>query len=137
MVSACVLCALSDPLPPPCLVNPTRDPCQLSCPINFNLPSKARAGRVAGRCHAALGQLSLSAAALDAALELARGGEHILSEALAVRARARVGELTRAAAGDRGDSSSVQWSAAEARRRMEEVMGRMQGDQALHERLFR
>ena len=57
---------------------------ELSCPVNFNLPSRALAGRVLGRCHAALGQGDLSASAFDAALRLAKGGEHLVSAALRV-----------------------------------------------------
>jgi hypothetical protein len=58
---------------------------------NLNMPSKVRAGRVLGRCHAALGQHMLSVSAFDAAIGLARSGKRLLSEALAVRGRAVAG----------------------------------------------
>jgi hypothetical protein len=59
---------------------------------NFNVTSKVRAGRVLGRCHAALGQHMLSVSAFDAAIDLARSRKLLLSEALSVRGRAAAGE---------------------------------------------
>ena len=66
---------------------------ELACPVCLNMPSKCRSGRVLGRCHAALGQHALSVSALDAALLLAKDGEHLLSEALTVKARAMAGGI--------------------------------------------
>ena len=45
-----------------------------------NAPGKTRTGRLLGRCHAALGDHSLSAAALDASLATAKTGQLLLSE---------------------------------------------------------
>ena len=80
--------------------------------------SKARAGRVLGRCHAALGEHALSVSAFDAAIELARRGHFLLSEALVIRDRALAGE---------GGGSRLQWDESTRKQRVEEVMGRMQG----------
>jgi hypothetical protein len=87
---------------------------------NLNMPSKVRAGRVLGRCHAALGQHMLSVSAFDAAIGLARSGKLLLSEALAVRGRAAAG---RAGAGGGG----LHWDEETGKQRLAEVMGRMQG----------
>jgi hypothetical protein len=62
---------------------------------NLNVPSKVRAGRVLGRCHAALGQHMLSVSAFDAAIGLARSRKLLLSEALSVGARASSGRQKR------------------------------------------
>jgi hypothetical protein len=59
---------------------------------NLNMPSRMRAGRVVGRCHAALGQHTLSVSAFDAAIELAQSRKLLLSEALSVRGRAAAGK---------------------------------------------
>jgi hypothetical protein len=87
---------------------------------NLNVASKVRAGRVLGRCHAALGQHMLSVSAFDAAIDLARSRKLLLSEALSVRGRA--------AAGKNGSSkSSLHWDEEMGGGRLAEVMGRMQG----------
>ena len=52
---------------------------------SFVQPSRVRCGRVLGRCHAALGQLELSSAALEAALGHARAHRLLWSESLLVR----------------------------------------------------
>ena len=83
-------------------------------------PSKARAGRVLGRVHAKRGQHSLSAAALDAAIELARDGQYVMQEALGVSGRAAAG----LAAGGAG----VHWTDYTGKQRLAEVARRMQGD---------
>jgi hypothetical protein len=87
---------------------------------NLNVPSKVRAGRVLGRCHAALGQHMLSVSAFDAAIGLARSGKLLLSEALAVRGRAAAG---RNGAG----GSGLHWDEETGKQRLMEVVSRMQG----------
>jgi hypothetical protein len=87
---------------------------------NLNVPSKVRAGRVLGRCHAALGQHMLSVSAFDAAIDLARSRSLLLSEALLVRGRAAAGQKV---AGGTG----LHWNEEAGRQRLAEVMGRMQG----------
>jgi hypothetical protein len=94
---------------------------------SFNVPSKVRAGRVLGRCHAALGQHMLSVSAFDAAIDLARSGKLLLSEALSVRGRAAAGK---SGAGDIG----LHWDKEMGRQRLAEVMGRMQGPREVLER---
>ena len=89
---------------------------------NFSLPSKVRASRCLGRCHAALGQPALSASVFDAALGLARDGAHLLSESLVVKARAQAG--------------GVGWTEQTSEQRLREVMGRMGGERAPLERLL-
>ena len=87
---------------------------------NLNVASKVRAGRVLGRCHAALGQHMLSVSAFDAAIDLARSRKLLLSEALSVRGRA--------AAGKNGSSKSrLHWDEETGGERLAEVMRRMQG----------
>jgi hypothetical protein len=97
---------------------------------NLNVLTKVRAGRVLGRCHAALGQDMLSVSAFDAAIDLARSRKLLLSEALSVRGRA--------AAGKHGaGGSSLYWDEETGRQRLAEVMGRMQGPrEALERALF-
>jgi hypothetical protein len=94
---------------------------------NLNVPSKVRAGRVLGRCHAALGQHMLSVSAFDAAIDLARSRKLLLSEALSVRGRA--------AAGKNGASDSgLHWDEEMGKQRLVEVMGRVQGPREALER---
>jgi hypothetical protein len=87
--------------------------------FNFNAASKVRAGRVIGRCHAALGEHALSVSAFDAAIKLARHGRFLLSEALAIRNRAQAGQ-------DAG-GGSMHWDEPTGRQHLVEVMGRTQG----------
>jgi hypothetical protein len=94
---------------------------------NLNVPSKVRAGRVLGRCHAALGQHMLSVSAFDAAIDLARSGKLLCSEALSVRGRAATGK---SGTGDSG----LHWDDETGRQRLAEVMGRMQGPREALER---
>jgi hypothetical protein len=94
---------------------------------NFNSISKVRAGRVLGRCHAALGQHMLSVSAFDAAIALARSRKMLLSEALSVRGRAAAGK---SGAGGGG----LHWDAETGKQRLAEVMGRMQGPREVLER---
>jgi hypothetical protein len=94
---------------------------------NCNLISKVRAGRVLGRCHAALGQHMLSVSAFDAAIDLARSRKMLLSEALSVRGRAAAGK---SGAGGGG----LHWDVETGKQRLVEVMGRMQGPREVLER---
>jgi tetratricopeptide (TPR) repeat protein len=94
---------------------------------NLNVPSKVRAGRVLGRCHAALGQHTLSVSAFDAAIDLARSRKLLLSEALSVRGRAAAGK-------NGAGNSRLHWDVAMGRQRLSEVMGRMQGPREALER---
>jgi hypothetical protein len=96
---------------------------------NLNVPSKVRAGRVLGRCHAARGQHMLSVSAFDAAIGLARSGKLLLAEALAVRGRA---------AADRNGAggSGLHWDEETGKQRLAEVMGRMQGPKEALERVL-
>jgi hypothetical protein len=96
---------------------------------NLNVSSKVRAGRVLGRCHAALGQHMLSVSAFDAAINLARSGKLLLSEALAVRGRAAAG---RNGAG----GSGLHWDEEMGKQRLVEVMSRMQGPKEALERVM-
>jgi hypothetical protein len=100
--------------------------------FNFTATSKVRAGRVIGRCHAALGEHALSVAAFDAAIELARRGHFLLSEALAIRGRALAGR----ASGGVGGGSGLHWDEREGKQQLSEVMGRMQGPREPLERLL-
>jgi hypothetical protein len=88
-----------------------------------------RAGRVIGRCHAALGEHALSVAAFDAAIELARRGRFLLSEALAIRGRVLAGRAGEGVGG-------LHWDEREGKQRLSEVMGRMQGPREPLERLL-
>ena len=76
-----------------------------------------------GRCHAALGQNELSAAAFDASINLARTGRLLMSEALGVRGRLVAGRGAGAGAGAAG--ACGQWDEATGRARLAEVVGRM------------
>jgi hypothetical protein len=96
---------------------------------NLNVPSKVRAGRVLGRCHAALGQHTLSVSAFDAAISLARSGKLLLSEALAVRGRAAAG---RNGAG----GSGLHWDKETGKQRLVEVVSRMQGPKEALEKMM-
>jgi hypothetical protein len=92
---------------------------ELQAEFNFNASSKVRAGRVLGRCHAALGEHALSVSAFDAAIKLARRGRFLLSEALAIR--------DRALAGKQGAGSGLHWDESTGKQRAGDVVGRMRG----------
>ena len=94
--------------------------------------SKVAGGRLLGRCHAALGEDTLSVVALDAALEAARTGGFLLSEALCVKEKALLGR----AAACTGGGSRPHWEEQMGKRRLSEVMGRMIGSKALLEKLL-
>ena len=108
-------------------------------PSNFNVPCKTRAGRLLGRCHAALNEHTLSVAALDAALQLAKTGELLFTEALTVRERVMLGNGTSVGDADAtsSSSSSLHWDEDTGKQKLAEVMGRMQGDRGLLEKLLR
>jgi hypothetical protein len=69
----------------------------------------------------------LSVSAFDAAIDLARSRKLLLSEALSVRGRAAAGR-------NRAEGSGLHWDEDMGRRRLAEVMGRMQGPQEVLER---
>ena len=92
------------------------------------MAQQARAARVLGRSHAALGQPALSASALDDALKLTKGGEHLLSESLTVKARAQLSKMLLSGGGGSTTAGQGQWGDDEGKERLMEVMGRMGGD---------
>ena len=81
-----------------------------------NIPMRSQAGRVLGTCHAALGQPSLSRSAFDAALQLAKPGRFLWSEALVLRGRALA---------ERELGSATAFDEAQARQGVAEVVSRM------------
>jgi hypothetical protein len=91
------------------------------------MTSKVCAGRVLGRCHAALGQHALSVSAFDAAIVLSKRGRFLLSEALVIRGRALAG---------RESGSRLHWDEHISKHQLAEVMGRMQGPREPLERLL-
>jgi hypothetical protein len=103
---------------------------ELQSVFSFHLPSKVRAGRVLGRCHAAMGQHTLSVAAFDAAIGLAKSKRFLLSEALSVRGRVL-------AAKGSGEGHGCHWDEHMQKQQLGEVMGRMQGPRELLEKLMR
>ena len=109
---------------------------ELSCVVQDcrNAPLKARASRLLARCHWALGEDSLSAAALDASMTTAKTNELLYSECLAVCERARMGKAATAAAAATATtavatsrSGSAHWAESTGRQRLLEVRGRMDG----------
>ena len=84
-----------------------------------NSPTKIRAGCMLGRCHTARGEHSLSAAAYDAALQLATEGRLLTSEASVTAGRALAGIKA-------GSASAQHWSEREGRQRLAAVVGRME-----------
>ena len=111
-----------------CLWNHSFAVAELQAEFNFCASSKVRAGRVLGRCHAALGEHALSVSAFDAAIQLASAGRFLLSEALAIRDRARAGQ-------DAG-GSRLHWDERTGKQRRAEMMERMQGPREPLERLL-
>ena len=87
--------------------------------FNFNATSKVRAGHILGRCHAALGEHALSVSAFDAAIQLAKRGRFLLSEALLIR--------DRGLAGQGAGKGAIHWDEHMGKQQLVEVMGRMQG----------
>jgi hypothetical protein len=100
--------------------------------FNFTASSKVRAGRVLGRCHAALGEHALSVSAFDAAIELAKRGHFLLSEALSIRGRVLAGQESQGG----GSGRELHWDEREGGQRLAEMMGRMQGPREPLERLL-
>jgi hypothetical protein len=111
-----------------CLWNHSFAVAELQADFNFCASSKVRAGRVLGRCHAALGEHALSVSAFDAAIQLASAGRFLLSEALAIRDRARAGQET--------GGSRLHWDERMGKHRRAEMMERMQGPREPLERLL-
>jgi hypothetical protein len=111
-----------------CLFNRSFAVAELQVDFNFCASSKVRAGRVLGRCHAALGEHALSVSAFDAAIQLASAGRFLLSEALAIRDRAR--------AGQEAGGNILHWDERTRKQRRAEVMERMQGAREPLERLL-
>ena len=111
-----------------CLCNHSFAVAELQADFNFSASSKVRAGRVLGRCHAALGEHALSVSAFDAAIQLASAGRFLLSEALAIRDRARAGQET--------GGSRLHWDERTGKQRRAEMMERMQGPREPLERLL-
>jgi hypothetical protein len=111
-----------------CLWNHSFAVAELQADFNFCASSKVRAGRVLGRCHAALGEHALSVSAFDAAIQLASAGRFLLSEALAIRDRARAGQET--------GGSRLHWGDHMGKQRRAEMMERMQGPREPLERLL-
>ena len=93
---------------------------------------RSGAGRWRGELAKALGEHALSVAAFDAAIELARRGRFLLSEALTIRGRALAG---RAGEGV-GGGSGLHWDEREGKQQLSEVTGRMQGPREPLERLL-
>jgi hypothetical protein len=121
-------CALTDLL----LLNCSFAAAEIQDCFNFSAASKVGAGRVIGRCHAALGEHAPSVAAFDAAIELARRGCFLLSEALAIRGRALAGRAGESI----GGGSGLHWDDREGKQQLSEVMGRMQGPRGPLEQLL-
>ena len=86
-----------------------------------------------GRCHQALGQHMLSAAALDSGMQVATAAELLFSEAMVVRERALLG---RAAAAGNASNGGPHWAKDVGKQRLSEMMGRMAGDKQLLEKLL-
>ena len=104
--------------------------------FNFSASSKVRAGRVLGRCHAALGQHMLSVSAFDSAISLAKRGRFLFSEALTVRGRVLAGQGRSIGSEPAVSGSGLHWDERTGKQRLEEMMGRMQGAREPLERLL-
>jgi hypothetical protein len=101
---------------------------------------------VLGRCHAALGQQTLSVVAFDAAIALAKRGHFVLLEALTIRGRALVGReqggwhddgVSNPGSGILHDpGSGLHWSERTGRQQLVEVMERMTGPREPLEKLL-
>jgi hypothetical protein len=102
--------------------------------FNFSASSKVRAGRVLGRCHAALGEYALSVSAFDAAIDLAKRGRFLLSEALSIQGRVLAGQESQG--GGSGSGSGLHWDERKEKQQLAEMMGRMQGPREPLEQLL-
>ena len=80
----------------------------------------------------------LSVSAFDAAIELAKRGRFLLSEALTIRVRALVGRERDSSEGGVGEvgGGQLHWDDRTRNQRLVEVMGRMQGPREQLERLL-
>jgi hypothetical protein len=103
----------------PAVQNPSFALAELQAEFNFNATSKVRAGHILGRCHAALGEHTLSVSAFDAAIQLVKRGRFLLSEAMLVR--------DRGLAGQEAGKGTIHWDEHTRKQQLVEVMGRMQG----------
>jgi hypothetical protein len=103
----------------PAIQNPSFAAAELQAEFNFNAMSKVRAGHILGRCHAALGEHTLSVSAFDAAIQLAKRGRFLLSEALLIRDRGLAGQGV--------GKGAMHWDEHTGKQQLAEVMGRMQG----------
>ncbi len=70
--------------------------------------------------------------AFDAAIELAKRGRFLLSEALSIRGRVLAGQERQGG----GSGSGLHWDEREGKQRLAEMMGRMQGSREPLERLL-
>jgi hypothetical protein len=103
----------------PAVQTPSFAAAELQAEFNFSATSKVRAGHILGRCHAALGEHALSVSAFDAAIQLAKRGRFLLSEALLIR--------DRGLAGQGASKGVIHWDEHTRKQQLAEVMGRMQG----------
>jgi hypothetical protein len=72
--------------------------------------------------------------AFDAAIELAKRGRFLLSEALSIRGRMLAGQESQD--GGSGSGSGLHWDEREGGQRLTEMMGRMQGPREPLEQLL-
>ena len=139
-----------------------QDPCHGT---TTNMPSVTRAGRLLGRCHAALGEDALAVAALDASLAGAKTGEllvgamgacrttgpvssvltrpHSLTRCSSVLHRPQFSEAlavrSRVLVGKStmpGGDIGPHWNKAEGKQRLQELMGRMDCERTLVEKFL-
>jgi hypothetical protein len=82
-----------------------------------------------------MGEHTLSIAAFDAAIELAKSRGFLWSEALSVRGRVLVGKGGRGGGGS-GGGSGLHWDEYTGKHRVAEVMGRMQGSRERLEKIL-
>jgi hypothetical protein len=74
--------------------------------------------------------------AFDAAIELAKRGRFLLSEALSIRGRVLAGQESQGGGSGSGSGSGLHWDEHERKQRLAEMMGRMQGPREPLERLL-
>ena len=72
--------------------------------------------------------------AFDAAIDLAKRGRFLLSEALSIRGRVLAGQESQG--GRSGSGSGLHWDEREGKQRLAEMIGRMQGPREPLERLL-
>jgi hypothetical protein len=76
----------------------------------------------------------MSAGSGGAAIELAKRGRFLLSEALSIRGRVLAGRESQG--GGSGSGSGLHWDEREGKQRLAEIIGRMQGPREPLERLL-